>query len=286
MTFKPFHFAAPAVASNDESLTLLSQAFDGIAVWEPGPWRVVYANSAFQQMVTGMFEPHHPQLVGLLDQFNDQDGSTAALSVCLNAPRGEASIDVRLCRLPRGEKPLVGMVVRRTPESAPKHEEVDGLRRDPLTGLPDREFLMNRLTALLNGERSADRQFAVLFLDFDNFKQVNDEFGHLVGNEVLREAGRRIADCVRGGDHLVRFGGDEFVAIIEGVTVAHEVEALVSRIQIAIAPPIAVPEVEITISLSAGFVLASESTRSPEELLAAADRAMYAAKRATARSAG
>jgi diguanylate cyclase (GGDEF)-like protein len=286
MTGCQSYFAEPPHASSGEFVTLISQAFDGIAVWEPDPWRIVYSNAAFQQLITEPSEQAtRRQLVGLLDRFTDQDGASGALSVCFDALGNGMSIDIRLCRIAQGEKPLVGMIVRRTFDSARKPDQIDALRRDPLTGLPDREFLMNRLTALLKGERSADRQFAVLFLDLDNFKQVNDEFGHLVGNDVLREAARRITDCMRGSDHIGRFGGDEFVAIVEGVTVSHEVEALVSRIQITLATPITVPDGEITLSLSAGFALASASTGSPEELLAAADRAMYAAKRTAGQSA-
>jgi diguanylate cyclase (GGDEF)-like protein len=286
MTLHQSHFTAPLSAWNGEFLTLISQAFDGIAVWEPDPWRVVYANSAFQQMVgEPCDQANHPQLVGMLDRFIHDDAASGALSISLDAIGNGTSIDVRLCRIARGKTPLVGMIVHQSCESAPKHGQLNDLRHDPLTGLPDREYLMSRLAALLKGERSADRQFAVLFLDLDNFKQVNDEFGHLVGNDVLREAARRIADCMRGSDRVARFGGDEFVAIVEGVTASHDVEALVSRIQMSLAASIALPEGEISLSLSAGFALASESTRSPEELLAAADRAMYAAKRAAGQSA-
>jgi diguanylate cyclase (GGDEF)-like protein len=280
MTRQHSHFTAPVFESNIEFLSLLSQAFDGIAIWEPAPWRVVYSNAAFQQMVSEPCEQaNFSELVGLLDRFVHDDIASGTLSISLDAVGNETSIDVRLCHIARGEKSAVGMIVHRTFESARNHDQLGDLRRDPLTGLPDREFLMNRLAVLLQGERSADRQFAVLFLDLDNFKQVNDEFGHLVGNDVLREAASRIAGCMRCGDHLVRFGGDEFVALIEGVTAAHEIETLISRIQMTLATPIALPESEITLSLSAGFALASEFTESPKDLLAAADRAMYAAKR-------
>jgi diguanylate cyclase (GGDEF)-like protein len=150
-----------------------------------------------------------------------------------------------------------------------------------LTGLADREYLLRRMSALLRGERAADRQFAVLFVDLDNFKQVNDAHGHLMGDRVLREVARRLVGCVRDGDSVVRFGGDEFVVLVEGVAGPTEIEPIVGRIHAALQQPIALPEGEFTLSLSIGAAIASPDHLSPEDLLQAADRAMYAAKRAT-----
>jgi diguanylate cyclase (GGDEF)-like protein len=158
----------------------------------------------------------------------------------------------------------------------------DPNRIDPLTGLPDRAALLGRLITLLQGERACDRQFAVIFLDLDNFKRVNDEFGHLVGDMVLREAARRIADCVRERDMVSRYGGDEFVALIDGATAMEDVQPVVERIRTSLDRPIRLVEGDVRLSLSAGVAFAAGECGSPEELLRAADRAMYAAKRSTA----
>ena len=281
------------LAEYEDLLAVIGRVSDGIAVWEPGPWRSVYSNRAFWQ-VTGsrvadpIVDPSsgqdvaglRPQIVSVLDQFANYGVEASTVTACPEARTDCGPIEIRVFRVRPGDNRLVGMIVRPVASEFSQTPSLsDMVRRDPLTGLPDRAFLMKRLSAMLAGERIADRQFAVVFLDLDNFKQVNDEFGHLIGDDVLREAARRIAGCLREGDHVVRYGGDEFVALIEGVTDASEVEPVIARIHMALAKPIALPGGEVALTLSAGMALGSEAGGSPEELLAAADRAMYAAKR-------
>ncbi len=284
---------APVSALSSEFLALFDCAFDGIALWDCDPWRIEYANPAFWQLLGAPADAPGTEatsndlrsglqlrIVDLLDRFSHDGNGASTVTVWLNAAADEKSMEVRLCRIARGDKLIVGMIVRAFACGPPtERDPIDSARLDPLTGLPDREFLMKRLATLLTGERIADRQFAAVFLDLDNFKQVNDEFGHLIGDDVLREAVRRIAGCLREGDHVARYGGDEFVALVEGVTAAHEVEPVIERIHAALATPILIPGGEVSLSLSSGMALAGEAGGSPEELLAAADRAMYAAKR-------
>jgi diguanylate cyclase (GGDEF)-like protein len=278
--------------SHDAFLWIGQWAFDGIAVWAPSPWRIVYANEAFQQLTGALMEPPSAEatssgrgdlalsmrLTKLLDRFAGVSTSERFLSAPLALGDERGTVDVRLVRLGNDVSSQIGMIIRSS-------DEVDAAdigvptRRDPLTGLLDREFLMRRLADLLHGDRSGDRNFALLFLDLDNFKHVNDKFGHLIGDEVLREAARRIADCVREGDHVVRFGGDEFIVILAGIAEASETEPVTGRIHAAVGKPIALPVGEVTLTLSVGMVLASDEYRSPEDLVNAADRAMYAAKR-------
>jgi diguanylate cyclase (GGDEF)-like protein len=154
-------------------------------------------------------------------------------------------------------------------------------RLDPLTNLPDRSFLLARMEALLQGDRIGDRAFAVLFVDLDNFKQANDRFGHIAGDRILRSAADRLRHCVRENDHVVRFGGDEFVVLLEGVTERADVEPVIERIGQAFREPFDLAEERIKLSLSIGVAVASHLHRSPEDVLSEADSDMYAAKRAT-----
>jgi diguanylate cyclase (GGDEF)-like protein len=277
------------LAQSDDLLALISRVSDGIGLWEPGPWRLVYANEAFWRVTGsrpaaldsgGEAVGFRSQAVSLLDQFADRGVETSTVTA-VGALADCGPIEVRVFRVRPDDNRLVGMVVRPNADELSLAPSLNNTtRRDPLTGLPDRAFLTERLSTMLAGERIADRHFAVVFLDLDNFKQVNDECGHLIGDDVLRESARRIASCLREGDCVVRYGGDEFVVLIEGITDAREVEPVIARIHMAFAKPIAIPGGDVDLSLSAGMALGSEVGGSPVELLAAADRAMYAAKRA------
>jgi diguanylate cyclase (GGDEF)-like protein len=282
------------LAESEDLLALIGRVCDGIAVWEPGPWRLIYANQGFWQLTGERTEkwaadPNSSeamaglrvQMASLLDRFRDHGVESSTLIACPETRAECGLIEIRVFRVRPDDNRLVGMIIRRNASELPQTASLnDAARRDPLTGLPDRAFLMERLSTLLAGERIADRHFAVIFLDLDNFKQVNDEFGHLIGDDVLREAARRIAGCLREGDCVVRYGGDEFVALVGGITDPREVEPVIARIHMALAKPIAIPGGEVVLSLSAGMALGSEAGGSPEELLATADRAMYVAKRA------
>ena len=154
-------------------------------------------------------------------------------------------------------------------------------RRDPLTGLGDRNQLLNRLEVLLDEKNRGRPPFALLFIDLDNFKSINDRWGHLVGDKILVEAALRLRGCLRDEDLLVRFGGDEFLVLLEHLPKASDVQAVAKRIKTAIGQPVLQPDGSTTlISASVGttWVQAKDPT-TPTELIAAADRAMYRCKK-------
>ena len=162
-------------------------------------------------------------------------------------------------------------------------------RTDRLTGLANRLAIIERLEAACAEQARGRSAFALLLLDFDNFKLVNDTLGHEAGDELLRQvAGRlrkvlRAADCspAAGRGSLVgRLGGDEFVALIDGVRSAEEAEAIAARMLAALSPPHTVRDIEIRSSASIGIVLAGPDHPTAGDLLRDADVAMYEAKRA------
>ena len=147
---------------------------------------------------------------------------------------------------------------------------------DELTGLPNRAMLQDRLVQALAGGRWRGKQLAVMFLDLDRLKAINDVFGHAYGDDLLRYASDQIAGAIRPGDTVARFGGDEFVVACNDVT-AREAEQLAERVLAALMEPCEIGGRTVLAAASIGLVLA-ETGATPESLLRDADAAMYRAK--------
>ena len=150
---------------------------------------------------------------------------------------------------------------------------------DPVTNLANRELLYDRVKHALATRRELGRTLAILFLDLDNFKAVNDTSGHSVGDELLRTIASRLSGALRDGDTVARLGGDEFAILLEDVRqdshLSHTVEALLEVIR----KPTSVAHREVSIRCSIGIAMASETGAvTVEELLRNADVAMYEAK--------
>lgn len=148
---------------------------------------------------------------------------------------------------------------------------------DTLTGLPTRSLLLERLNLALEGEQIGIRKIAVLFIDLDNFKRVNDSLGHSCGDELLCAIAARIVGCIGDEDTASRFGGDEMVVLHLGAT-NDSAASLGNRILGALTDPIFISGKEIVVSASVGIALCGPGMKSAEQLLREADTALYAAK--------
>jgi diguanylate cyclase (GGDEF)-like protein/PAS domain S-box-containing protein len=154
-------------------------------------------------------------------------------------------------------------------------------RQDPLTGLPNRRGLMERLPRSLDRSARQDGATVVMFVDLDRFKQVNDTLGHDAGDALLRECARRLEASVRRTDIVARLGGDEFVIVLENVRdPATHARRVAEKVRAALAAPADIGGRAVAISASIGVVLHPRGTASPEDLIARADRRMYEAKHA------
>jgi diguanylate cyclase (GGDEF)-like protein len=169
----------------------------------------------------------------------------------------------------------------RTPTSDPHDGGVELAHRvlhDPLTDLPNRTLFLDRLEIALARLRRQQTSIAVLFIDLDNFKVVNDSLGHNAGDKLLVELGGRLRAAIRPSDTIARFGGDEFVVLCEDITEAHDAVVVGERIVAAAIEPFMLEGREMFVSASVGVALAIDGEATPETLLRDADAAMYRAK--------
>ncbi|MFW5499791.1 MULTISPECIES: diguanylate cyclase domain-containing protein [unclassified Maridesulfovibrio] len=161
-----------------------------------------------------------------------------------------------------------------------EHEET--MRRlamfDNLTGLPNRVLFDDRLKQALSHANRNRMKVAILYADLDNFKQVNDELGHMAGDTVLKEVAGRFSDCLRTSDTLSRIGGDEFISILQDVGTIAEIEVVAQRIIDSMRAPFYVGEKVYRIGVSIGISIFPDNGEEKEKLIRIADEAMYKAK--------
>jgi diguanylate cyclase (GGDEF)-like protein len=150
---------------------------------------------------------------------------------------------------------------------------------DPLTGLPNRLLLLERLEHALLRSRRSHHPVAILFVDLDRFKVVNDSHGHMIGDELLIAVANRMAGLLRPEDTLARLSGDEFVIVCEAISEKQQIHMIARRIVEALAAPFPLDDVIVDVSASVGIAFSTPKGVDPEELLREADIAMYQAKR-------
>lgn len=161
-----------------------------------------------------------------------------------------------------------------------EHELVRLARNDTLTGLANRRHFSERLRRALTDRRDSSRPIALLYLDIDRFKHINDALGHVVGDYVLREFAHRIRESVRDTDLVARLGGDEFVVLVERVDTPDIPEAIARRIVETMQASIAIRQNRLRVTTSIGVAHCGETTPTEDELMRLADEALYAAKMA------
>lgn len=152
---------------------------------------------------------------------------------------------------------------------------------DPLTNLPNRAQFMNHLKqAVERAEGNAYARFAVLFLDLDRFKVINDSLGHVIGDKLLVAIAERLSSCIRPGDVVARLGGDEFTILLNRTGGVEDVARVAERLQKRLSEPFKLNNYEVFTSASIGIIVSDDLSRQPDDFLRDADAAMYRAKEA------
>jgi diguanylate cyclase (GGDEF)-like protein len=207
----------------------------------------------------------------LMLPLRSESGLSGCLGVAGQAPRAFSSDDVHFLELVAER---VGLALEGARRSA---ELVRMAYHDTLTGLPNRALLLDRLQQALL-QRHPDQPAAVLLLDLDNFKVINDSLGHEAGDALLQAVAQQLSGAVRVGDTVARLGGDEFVVLLPEVSGGEGVLRMAERLANSLRTPFTLAGREVAISTSIGVALSEPDDREPERLLRAADLALYRAK--------
>jgi diguanylate cyclase (GGDEF)-like protein/PAS domain S-box-containing protein len=181
-------------------------------------------------------------------------------------------------------EPSVGGLVLNSRDVSDQKALEDQLRHqafhDQLTGLANRALFAENLDQALRRQSRTGTELAVLLIDLDEFKTVNDLHGHMLGDELLKQAAVRLRATLRDADAIARIGGDEFAAIFEGIALGHDASAAAERVIESFAQPFIIESSEVVVTASMGLALNDAGTESAEDLIRNADLAMYAAKTA------
>jgi diguanylate cyclase (GGDEF)-like protein/PAS domain S-box-containing protein len=289
-------------ASEERFRALVQNASDMISILDP-EGAVLYASPSHQRLLG-----HAPEVGAcFLDfvHYEDRPLVSNALQCLVDLPHENLTIEYR-CRFRHGGADAGDagggdwLTIESTASNLLAHPSVAGLvlnshditdrkraeerllhdaLHDELTGLPNRALFMDRLwQAMERSRREPERLMAVLFLDVDQFKIVNDSLGHLVGDELLVQLAVSLSSALRPTDTIARIGGDEFAILIEGGRDAEDAAGVADRIHERLAPPINLGGHEVFITASIGIAVCTPDYEKPEDLLRDADTAMYRAK--------
>ncbi|MET0233116.1 MAG: EAL domain-containing protein, partial [Kibdelosporangium sp.] len=219
-------------------------------------------SAAVAAMLSGGNEPFHG-----VKRYYHSDGYIVWGQVTVSPVRSEDSSMYVVTQ-------IEDITERRAAEARLVHQAL----HDPLTGLPNRALLMDRLKQVLARADRHPTLTAVVFIDLDGFKDINDSLGHDVGDNVLREVARRISQQVRPEDTVARLGGDEFVVLCSDLRGEQSAVEMSERLTSAVGKPVTVAGYEVEVTASIGIALSDGDALTPEDLLRNADAAMYGAK--------
>jgi diguanylate cyclase (GGDEF)-like protein/PAS domain S-box-containing protein len=277
--------------SEELYLSMISQASESILLIETVGFKILEANTAFQQLLG-----YAPEELSSLDLYTflaeDRPEVDWTVQQILDKKRGYlgerkflrkngeiVAVEINANIINTNETHIVCMIAKDI--SARNHNEGDlfyMVNHDPLTGLPNRTLLLDRLNQAIFKHDRAKKMIAVMFFDLDQFKFINDTYGHAIGDNLLKEVAGRVQGFVRKSDTLARLGGDEFTLIIESISWPRDAIHVAQKILDAMVEPFRLDVGDLFITASIGITCYPIDCTSAEGLLKNADTAMYHAK--------
>ena len=283
-----------ALARAEARLRALMESSTDVLTVSDGLGELIYVSPAVERAMG--YSPEAlvgTRLLDLVDSDHQAGVLRALMSAIREGPGARARLDVLVVHASHERRwyewtvhnllddPLVeGLVVdQRDVTERLLHSDAlaHAAAHDDLTGLANRGELMRRLATCLP-EATPGAGVAVLFIDLDRFKEVNDTHGHAAGDSLLAVISERLSGCLRSHDHLARLGGDEFCAILTEVSDGAEVAAVVNRLAAAVGQPVVLRTGTVQVGVSIGAALATDGRCEPAALFAASDAAMYQVK--------
>jgi len=281
LSFRQARDAAHLKTAQERYALAVNAANDGIWDWDLASGEVYYAArwrsllgypaSQIEPAISAWLDRVHPEDLALVEGtlLEHSEGRSPQLGIEFRMRHSDGSWRWVLARglMERGEDgaparmagSLSDITDRKGAEEKLRHQALS----DELTGLPNRTLFVSRLQkAIARARSSHGSTFAVLFLDLDRFKIVNDSLGHLVGDEMLQAVARRLQSCLRAGDTVARMGGDEFTLLMENIEGVHEALLLAERLQAALNAPLRIGGHDFASSASIGIAIAT-----PESIL-------------------
>ncbi len=292
--------AADRLRKSEEKFRNLSESLNGVVYSaDPKTFFVTYVNSAVSAVYGYSAEEWLGNPCLWKETIHPDDRERALTEICDAWEKGENTVlEYRIVRKDGSirwvsdrvnwEKDaegnivsIIGIAYDITPQKEAEKELERQACYDSLTELLNRAFFVEALRRAMElGKRRADYMFAVIFLDLDRFKTINDSFGHVVGDHLLVEVARRLKTSLRLTDTIARLGGDEFAILIEDMRQKHDAIIVADRIQDMLSKPFLIDGQEVYTGASAGIAFSATGYERPEDLLRDADIAMYRAKAA------
>lgn len=287
------HRAEQTLKESEERYRLLVELSpEAIVVQSDG--RIVYANPSAASLFSAenadtlldfgiadfVHPDHRENFLARENHLKESQQSSLKAEKFVRLDGQERDVEVVLASVTYRGRPATQILTRDITERRRAEEQLlHDAFHDSLTGLPNRALFIDHLKLAVNHcRRTRGYLFAVLFIDLDRFKNINDSLGHMVGDQLLNAIAHRLEICLRDGDTIARLGGDEFTILLDGIKDYSDAQRVAERVQEVLEQPFNLAGRELFVTASVGIKYSSDGDEQPEDLLRDADTAMYCAK--------